>query len=93
MAGTVAIELPTTMEGHTLTHRGDSPSPKKKGSPEKPKSPDMLKQGSGETKTSPQGKGVGLFGLEGSPTVNGQVEDPAKDPKVRGASWQVANNF
>ena len=34
---------------------------------------------------SPQGKGVGVFGLEGSPRIGSQKnEGPLKDPKVNG---------
>lgn len=37
---------------------------------------------SGEMQVSPVGKGVGIFSLEGSPTLIGQMEEPGRDPKV-----------
>lgn len=37
-----------------------------------------------DVSVSPQGKGVGVFGLEGSPGVSGiKNEGPLKDPKVQ----------
>jgi len=75
MAGTTAVEVPVT-----AAIVNESPRMKVQGSPEK--SPHVLKMDSGEVKTSPQGKGVGIFGLEGSPTIITQVDGPAKDPKV-----------
>ena len=35
-----------------------------------------------EMQVSPVAKGVGIFSLEGSPTIGGQMEEPMKDPKV-----------
>lgn len=38
---------------------------------------------SGEMQVSPVGKGVGIFSLEGSPTLIGQMEEPGRDPKLQ----------
>jgi len=76
MAGTTAVEVPVP-----AAIVNESPRMKVQGSPEK--SPHVLKMDSGEVKTSPQGKGVGIFGLEGSPTIITQVDGPAKDPKLQ----------
>ena len=76
MAGTTAVEVPVTLNSTTIVNE----SPRMEGHRSPEKSP--LKMDSGEVKTSPQGKGVGIFGLEGSPTVITQVDGPAKDPKV-----------
>lgn len=43
-----------------------------------------MAQGGAEVSASPQGKGVGLFALGGSPGDNGlKIEDQIKDPKVK----------
>lgn len=75
MAGIAVVNMPATP-----TAGMDPPRVKGQGSPEK--NPHVARRDSGEVKTSPQGKGVGVFGLEGSPTINGQVNGLTKDPKV-----------
>ena len=75
MAGAAVVNMPTTP-----TAGMDSPRMKGQGSPEKHQH--VARRDSGEVKISPQGKGVGVFGLEGSPTINGQVNGLTKDPKV-----------
>lgn len=75
MAGIAVVNMPAMP-----TAGMDPPRVKGQGLPEK--NPHVARRDSGEVKTSPQGKGVGVFGLEGSPTINGQVNGLTKDPKV-----------
>ncbi len=68
----------------------DSPPKRRKGELEKGESPvDELKMASKETKMSPPSKGVGLFGLDSSLTMNGDIDVPVKDPKV----WSLLYNY
>lgn len=62
----------------------DSPSKRRKPeeAPGEGQSPDMFKMASKETTRSPPRKGVGLFGLESSPPMNGDIDLSVKDPKV-----------
>ena len=78
MAG-IAVELPIKMEGLIAGH-GEIPP--RKAEQTSPESPSMLRQAIGGMKVSPQGKGVGIFDLEGSPTMMTNHGEEAVDPKV-----------
>lgn len=88
MAGIAFLQLSPdgksqlTTEDHNMacvSSGGQSPDKIHDG--ESPKS--LTKMGIDVVSVSPQGKGVGVFGLEGSPGICGHETDgPLKDPKV-----------
>lgn len=81
MAGIVAMEEPPIQI--PLTQEKSGHSTPSQGSPEKWNEMSALSESQKGTKT-PQGKGVGIFGLDGSPPVCGEtITQPVKDPKVR----------
>ena len=91
MAGIAVLQLST--DGKPLVTTEDRNVGVPKGVTSSGRSPDktrgvesqkMLSSvGSDVVSISPQGKGVGVFGLEGSPGIGGHENDgPLKDPKV-----------
>ena len=93
MAGIAFLQLSPdgkpqlTPEDHNMAcvaSGGQSPEKIQAGC-ESPKS--IAKVGIDVVSVSPQGKGVGVFGLEGSPGICGHESDgPLKDPKVNRSS-------
>lgn len=88
MAGIAFLQLSPdgkpqlTTEDHSVTGvASGGQSPDKLQADGSPKS--LAKAGTDVVSVSPQGKGVGVFGLEGSPGICGHESDgPLKDPKV-----------
>lgn len=73
------VQLPSNVGGESPTKWGQE-SPEGKGK---------------ESQPSPQGKGVGIFDLEGSPPIYNCTEIPIKDSKVCKicATWLMLANI
>lgn len=86
MAGIAILQLASDGKPQLLTDSQSAAS--SRGSPNKMQdveSPQKMsvKMEPAVVSVSPQGKGVGVFGLEGSPGMTGDNSDePLKDPKV-----------
>ena len=91
MAGITVLQLASdgnqqlTTDGHNVTGAqtaSSGGSPNKMEDVESPQKT-SIKMEPTVVSVSPQGKGVGVFGLEGSPGMGGDQSDgPLKDPKV-----------